>query len=972
MSFGADLKDFASSFRDTYKTFKTDWRGEYYRSELAKAQGGEKVGAAGAGNLAATGLSAGVDRSVVDTGDTPASGYNPKGKLPTFAGDDMDTVVRTVFGEAANQPPEGQQAVAATIANRSKASGRSLKAEALSPNQYEPWNTPEGRRRMLSLDPNSDTYKSIASTVKPVIAGEADPTKGATHFYAPAAQRALGRATPAWARNRPYQEIGGHRFYTLPYTGAGRDGVDRRAALDLGDEEDPDAAPVVYAAGGGVIPDSAIPDTTTAENAGSNPVTRDVMDTKARNTSSQDDDYDPRDLVDIEGARQAVAGGLKFGQRLLGLETHHAAVPEAVPPNPDGQRALAHNVGAASPEELKVVDQTIDPKGQLPPEMLEIARYNAQYKYWKSLGEDGKADRAAWSMVSAARRAATQYGAIALSIDDPKKRAEVIAKAYSRLVPDGNTMEIKGSSPQGVKFEISDPKGNLTEKGVMAVDDMVKMATGMVNGTQWLQSMVQFATAAPTNAEKALEKRSAARTEFEKSIAGTDDQDYISTLSDEQQKAYLKMDPRERKEFSQRHERRAQEEAKAQRFDERNQLQADREAVKAGNRADDIADRWARFDINRDDKAMAAARREEIQAFDMARKQGNWEAMRDDRLGLAERWQALKERDLSDRNSRLDQSLAARQKRYEEIDRRIIEKRGTKDSPLKLTAKEAAEGRRTSAIDVGADQRRMAIAGEGQEGNEFGYGGGPSPEQQTRMDAVTAGAGFNRIPEANRKFDDNDYTAIREGLGKAWTGKGVGPTEQLWASRIASDIRRSGDVSNDDAVMLTQKALDPKGPEPRVLRDGSVVLHPSLPPVRMTEESLLALAQLRGRAATPGGKPEPGRAQPATPGATAPTSAVDTGGFISPARAREAAATQDLRTRANQPMLDRARSQMPGQPAYDELRQALGEDWRQGMTYSQMQQALQDLRAERSRTAARSRMQNLRTSRPWRAIDVGP
>jgi hypothetical protein len=260
-----------------------------------------------------------------------------------------------------------------------------------------------------------------------------------------------------------------------------------------------------------------------------------------------------------------------------------------------------------------------------------------------------------------------------------------------------------------------------------------------------------------------------------------------------------------------------------------------------------------------------------------------------------------------------------------------------------------------------------------QDGNEFGYGAGPSPEQETRMGAVSAGAAFNRIPEANRKFDDTDYAAIRDSLSKNWTGKGVGPTEQLWASRIASDIRRGGDVSNDDAVMLTQKALDPKGPEPRVMRDGSVVLHPSLPPVRMSEESLLALAQLRGRMATPGGKPEPGRAQPATPGATAPAAAIDTGGgFVSPARAREAAAAQDLRARATQPMLDRARSQMPGQPAYDELRQALGEDWRQGMTYSQMQQALQDLRAERSRSAASARMQNLRTSRPWRAINPGP
>jgi spore germination cell wall hydrolase CwlJ-like protein len=35
----------------------------------------------------------------------------------------MDTAVRTVYGEAGNQPPEGQQAVAATLVNRAKRRG---------------------------------------------------------------------------------------------------------------------------------------------------------------------------------------------------------------------------------------------------------------------------------------------------------------------------------------------------------------------------------------------------------------------------------------------------------------------------------------------------------------------------------------------------------------------------------------------------------------------------------------------------------------------------------------------------------------------------------------------------------------------------------------------------------------------------------------------------------------------------------
>lgn len=138
------------------------------------------------------------------------------------------------------------------------------------------------------------------------------------------------------------------------------------------------------------------------------------------------------------------------------------------------------------------------------------------------------------------------------------------------------------------------------------------------------------------------------------------------------------------------------------------------------------------------------------------------------------------------------------------------------------------------------------------------------------MGAISAGAGFNRVPEANRKFDDADYNEIRGDLEKSWTGPGVGPTEHLWASRIASDIRRSGDFSNKDASMLVQRALNPAAPEPRVMRDGTVILDPSLPGVKMTEESMLALAQLRQRIrAKAAPEPKPTVRQ-AIPGATAP------------------------------------------------------------------------------------------------------
>lgn len=141
---------------------------------------------------------------------------------------DFDDVVRTVYGEAASEPELGQQAVAAVIANRARQSGRSHSDIVKAPWQFEPWMT--RRRELESLDPTSDTYQSIAKSIFPVLNGDLDdPTGGATHFYAPRAQRALGRAAPSWD-NGTGVDLGNHRFFNLGYGGKGPHGIPQQTA----------------------------------------------------------------------------------------------------------------------------------------------------------------------------------------------------------------------------------------------------------------------------------------------------------------------------------------------------------------------------------------------------------------------------------------------------------------------------------------------------------------------------------------------------------------------------------------------------------------------------------------------------------------------------------------------------------------------------------------------------------------------
>ena len=148
-----------------------------------------------------------------------ASPRLPKG----MTADDFDHVVRTVYGEAAGEPELGQQAVAAVIANRARQSGRTHTDVVKAPWQFEPWMT--RRRELESLDPSSDKYQSIARSIFPILNGDVDdPTQGATHFYSPRVQRALGRRAPAWD-NGTGVDLGNHRFFNLGYGGKGPHGI---------------------------------------------------------------------------------------------------------------------------------------------------------------------------------------------------------------------------------------------------------------------------------------------------------------------------------------------------------------------------------------------------------------------------------------------------------------------------------------------------------------------------------------------------------------------------------------------------------------------------------------------------------------------------------------------------------------------------------------------------------------------------
>jgi hypothetical protein len=147
-------------------------------------------------------------QDVVDFGQT-AGGYG----VPTM--EDLDWAIRMVALEEAD--PQGQQAVAEVIRNRAAAGKKSIRDVITEPGQFEPWSS--RRDAFEKMDPKSPEYQRAARAVFAAFGGS-DLAGGATHFYAPEAQQALGRNKPAWDDGSG-RMIGKSLFFRQPY-GEGR------------------------------------------------------------------------------------------------------------------------------------------------------------------------------------------------------------------------------------------------------------------------------------------------------------------------------------------------------------------------------------------------------------------------------------------------------------------------------------------------------------------------------------------------------------------------------------------------------------------------------------------------------------------------------------------------------------------------------------------------------------------------------
>lgn len=149
--------------------------------------------------------------------------------------DDIDTVARTIWGEARGEPPEGRRAVAAVIGNRATIAaawvarhgrrhplfGDGHLASACHAHhggvcQFTCWSAADPNRAKLVAVTDADrAFTDCLAIARSLAAGHlADPTGGATHYLDEKAALALYGHLPAWAHEMTRTAIiGAHTFF---------------------------------------------------------------------------------------------------------------------------------------------------------------------------------------------------------------------------------------------------------------------------------------------------------------------------------------------------------------------------------------------------------------------------------------------------------------------------------------------------------------------------------------------------------------------------------------------------------------------------------------------------------------------------------------------------------------------------------------------------------------------------------------
>jgi N-acetylmuramoyl-L-alanine amidase len=127
---------------------------------------------------------------------------------------DVDTLARTIWGEARGEPVSGMEAVASVVLNRLRRNrprrfGRTVADVCTMPAQFSCWNEGDpNRAKLLRVDERDEKFREYLRIARAAVAGTlADSTGGADHYH-------VAGIEVGWAaRRRPCCTVGKHLFF---------------------------------------------------------------------------------------------------------------------------------------------------------------------------------------------------------------------------------------------------------------------------------------------------------------------------------------------------------------------------------------------------------------------------------------------------------------------------------------------------------------------------------------------------------------------------------------------------------------------------------------------------------------------------------------------------------------------------------------------------------------------------------------
>lgn len=147
---------------------------------------------------------------------------------------DVETLARTLYGEAKARDVEDATSIAAVVMNRVTYPNwpSDVSAVCLQPYQFSCWNVSDpNRQRIMGAKVTETWFRQCHGIAERAVARQiADPTAGATHYHAHSVKKA-----PTWAKGKtPCHLTAGHVFFndidTKPPAGA-KEALDQNRPL---------------------------------------------------------------------------------------------------------------------------------------------------------------------------------------------------------------------------------------------------------------------------------------------------------------------------------------------------------------------------------------------------------------------------------------------------------------------------------------------------------------------------------------------------------------------------------------------------------------------------------------------------------------------------------------------------------------------------------------------------------------------